>query len=213
MGLENYRRTVSEAKRAAILRAGSEVFLRDGFSRAPVAEIARNADVSTATLYKHFESKEVLFVAVVRDTLANVQDYTDIVAASNDVRDIFLTLAHSYLTIQFEHRSNDLMRIVIGEASSNPALAKEIASFLTQRRSVRLISMLDRLVARGLLRPHDTALGAAFLAGMIKEIFVWPALFDPSFRIPADADETIGAIAELYLARYGAGTDSKGIAG
>ena len=50
LGLEDYRRSVSETKRAAILKAARENFLKGGYSQAAMAEIARDADVSTATL-------------------------------------------------------------------------------------------------------------------------------------------------------------------
>ncbi|WOF74183.1 TetR/AcrR family transcriptional regulator [Parvibaculaceae bacterium PLY_AMNH_Bact1] len=63
-GLEAYRTRVSESKRKSILSAARSVFLLNGFQDAAMAGIARKADVSTATLYKHFKSKERLFDAV-----------------------------------------------------------------------------------------------------------------------------------------------------
>ena len=65
MGLESYRRKVSESKRRSIMQAARAEFQDNGFTHAAMAEIARKADVSTATLYKHFGSKEELFAAVV----------------------------------------------------------------------------------------------------------------------------------------------------
>ncbi len=204
MGLENYRRSVSEAKRTAILSAGRSIFLRDGFSRAAVADIARDADVSTATLYKHFTSKEELFAAVVRDTVMNVADFSELIAADSTLAEIFLRLGRSYLHVQFDLKMNDLMRIVIAEATANPALAQDVTKFMGERRRTRLMAILDTLVERRMLRPHDTHLGALLLAGMIKELFVWPALFDTNYVLPPDTDDKIGAVADIYIARYGA---------
>jgi AcrR family transcriptional regulator len=45
----------------AILRAALEVFAREGFERASVAEVAKRAKVSTGNIYRYFASKEVLF--------------------------------------------------------------------------------------------------------------------------------------------------------
>ncbi|MEP5368439.1 helix-turn-helix domain-containing protein, partial [Parvibaculum sp.] len=61
MGLETHRRRISAQKRSSILGAARKNFLTNGYSGAGMAEIARDADVSTATLYKHFSSKEALF--------------------------------------------------------------------------------------------------------------------------------------------------------
>ncbi|MBL4863790.1 MAG: helix-turn-helix transcriptional regulator, partial [Rhodobiaceae bacterium] len=63
MGLESYRRRVSEQKRRSIMEVARAEFQDCGFTLAAMAEIARKADVSTATLYKHFGSKEELFGA------------------------------------------------------------------------------------------------------------------------------------------------------
>lgn len=203
MGLENYRRSVSEAKRAAILKAGRSVFLRDGFSRAAVADIAHDADVSTATLYKHFSSKEVLFAAVVRDAVTGVQEFAEMISSDASVADVFLSMGRSYLATQFEYGANDLLRIVISEAVANPELAREVMEFTGERRA-RLSSVLAMLVERKLLKPHDTELGAKLLTGMIKELYVWPALFDLDYRLPDNVDEGVRALTDVYLARYGA---------
>ena len=88
MGIEHYRRSVSESKRASILLAGRENFLRNGFSRAAVADIAREADVSTATLYKHFSSKEELFALVVREISTDLGSEFANVSDSRDLRKV-----------------------------------------------------------------------------------------------------------------------------
>lgn len=66
-GLDRHRRKVSEQKRASILAAGFAIVAKHGYERAPMAKIAQLADVSTATLYKHFDSKEALMVALIED--------------------------------------------------------------------------------------------------------------------------------------------------
>ncbi|WP_163507511.1 TetR/AcrR family transcriptional regulator [Fodinicola acaciae] len=55
----------SSVKHEAILRAATRIFLRDGYARASVAAIATGAGVGKETLYKHFASKEGLFLAAV----------------------------------------------------------------------------------------------------------------------------------------------------
>lgn len=204
MGLEDYRRNVSEAKHAAILKAAREVFLRDGFSRAAVAEIARNADVSTATLYKHFASKEDLFAAIVIDAVSRVEDTSDLEGSETSFPDILMKIGRTYLTNQFDYRANDLMRIVIAESTANPHLAAETLRVLTERRRQRIVKVFDRLVERGIMKPNNTDLSAQLIAGMLKELFVWPALFDASFTLPADTDDKLRAIIHIFLARYAA---------
>ena len=54
-------------KRQAILNAATELFVARGYGAVSMDAIARAADVSKATLYAHFESKDRLFARIVSD--------------------------------------------------------------------------------------------------------------------------------------------------
>ncbi|HEY4345607.1 MAG TPA: TetR/AcrR family transcriptional regulator [Parvibaculum sp.] len=211
MGLEHYRRTISESKRVSILKAGRENFLRNGYSRAAVAEIAREADVSTATLYKHFSSKEELFAAVIREAYGDLggefnhatEADTFKVDASTDLRKMFHGMVHQYLTAQFDHGANALLRIVIAEVPTTPKIALDTYEFIIMRRAAGLKKVFDELIVQKRMKPHDTEMGVNFIAGMIKEVFIWPALFDAKVGLPANADDVIYEAIDMYLARYG----------
>ena len=56
-------------KRRAILNAATELFAARGYGAVSMDAIARAADVSKATLYAHFESKDRLFATIVQDRL------------------------------------------------------------------------------------------------------------------------------------------------
>lgn len=56
----------SARTRAAILRAGAEVFAELGFAGASVSKITRRANLTLGALYFHFESKEHLAREIVR---------------------------------------------------------------------------------------------------------------------------------------------------
>lgn len=62
------------AKHEAIVRAARAVFGRDGYARTTTDAIAREAGVSTRTLYKHFGSKERLFSVVLAESATRVAD-------------------------------------------------------------------------------------------------------------------------------------------
>jgi AcrR family transcriptional regulator len=52
------------ATRKRILRAARQVFFRDGFMDTSLDEVASIANIGKGTLYRHFESKAELYVAV-----------------------------------------------------------------------------------------------------------------------------------------------------
>lgn len=59
-----------DVKRQEIRSAARAVFFREGFDKASVARIAREAGVTTNTLYWYFPGKEALFAAVVEELTA-----------------------------------------------------------------------------------------------------------------------------------------------
>jgi AcrR family transcriptional regulator len=64
-------------KREAIINAALTAFLDEGYGGSSVNRIAANAGVSITTLYRHFDSKDDLYVAVIQeacDTLAQSAD-------------------------------------------------------------------------------------------------------------------------------------------
>lgn len=204
MGLATYRKSVSETKRAAILKAARANFLRDGYSRAAMAEIAKEADVSTATLYKHFASKETLFAAVVHEAYTDTESSMFVDTAGKSARAVLRNIAAVYTRQQFDERMNDLLRVVIAEVPSAPQLAAEVYENGVLERYRQFQTMVDGLVARGELVPHDTQSSVRYLAGMVKEFAVWPALFTLGFTRPDDMDAKLDACIDAYLKIYAA---------
>jgi TetR/AcrR family transcriptional regulator, cholesterol catabolism regulator len=64
----------SERSRKRIFDAAVEVFRRDGFADARLADIAKRAELQTASLYYHFDSKEALAEAVVAQGIQRILD-------------------------------------------------------------------------------------------------------------------------------------------
>jgi AcrR family transcriptional regulator len=59
--------------RQALIRAGAEVFAEEGFARASLTTISRQAGVSNGALHFHFENKQALTQAIVAQALEVVR--------------------------------------------------------------------------------------------------------------------------------------------
>ncbi len=202
--LETYRNAVIRTKRAAILRAARAQFLRNGFSHTGMTDIAYDADVSTATLYKHFRSKDILFAEIVEDAsnmfkFAISQPEGDEASLTDSLCEAAKAGLQSYLASELQ----PLMRVVIAEVPFAPELARTTYARITHHWYGEAIRTLNGLVSTGMLKPHDTKRSAGFLIGMIKETFLWESLFRADYVSPADEDgRRMRAIIELFLNRY-----------
>ncbi|MDG4870194.1 helix-turn-helix domain containing protein, partial [Guyparkeria sp. 1SP6A2] len=56
---------VTEQKRLALIEAAKEEFTAYGFNAANMDRVCEKAATSKRTLYRHFESKELLFTAAI----------------------------------------------------------------------------------------------------------------------------------------------------
>ncbi len=206
-GLLHYRRSVTERKRADVVRAARKVFMTEGFGKAAVSDIARQADVSTATLYKYFDSKEHLFDEVVRDACVAVEEDTEqIIDGCAEAMFAFLKdtiLWHS------SQNASDLFRIARAEVPESAEFARNFLERQLQYRHAELRRLLDTLVERGDLAPHDTDIGASQINGMVKEALIWPGIYKVAQELPADADEIIREAVKTYLARFARQAPSK----
>ena len=71
---DNPKAALMDRKRAVIVGAAMEAFLDAGYAEASVNQIAADAGVSIKTLYRHFESKDDLFSAVMQAACGNIGD-------------------------------------------------------------------------------------------------------------------------------------------
>lgn len=65
--MKQAKELVMRKREERIVSVAKEHFLKRGFEKAAVLEIAKECEVAVGTVYKHFESKENLFLAVINE--------------------------------------------------------------------------------------------------------------------------------------------------
>jgi AcrR family transcriptional regulator len=72
-------------RREQLIEVATKLFAKTGYDATTTADIAKAAGVTEPILYRHFESKQELFVAIVRDVSeTTVQAWNDLTAGVND---------------------------------------------------------------------------------------------------------------------------------
>ena len=126
-----------------ILDAAREEFGERGFGDSSIVGITQRAGVALGTFYTYFDSKEVLFQALVRDMSAQVRDHVaPVLRQSADTLEGERAALESFLWFAREHR--DVYRI-IDEAEFVDARAyREHYETTATRIAARLVAGRDR---------------------------------------------------------------------
>jgi AcrR family transcriptional regulator len=179
----------SARKRAAILDAATDVFLKGGYLGTNVDAIASRSGVSKQTVYKHFGSKEALFIEIVVSMTSEagdlVLDGTPEPMDPARLGEYLRAYADRQLSVVLTPRMMQLRRLVIGEVSRFPDLAKVLYERGPGRALANLTALFERLAARGLLTLDDPALAASH--------FNWVIMADPLNRAMLLGDTAIPA--------------------
>ncbi len=122
------------AKRQQILDAASLIFIRDGYHKARVDEIAAVAGVGKGTVYEYFESKAALFQDMLEAKYA--KNYTRIVLQleqdSVSLREGMYRMVKNYIVVCEENR--DLTFLVMKEV---PFMGEDMKQWFMERQQER----------------------------------------------------------------------------
>ncbi len=198
--------TRTERKRSLILLAAKDIFAREGYSQAGMEQIARDAGVSTATLYAHFPSKAELFRVVVEATIDDhavaVRRSTLVEGAPRERLEAFATV---YAAFYCDATSRALFRMVTAEHRRFPGIARHFRERGRAELGSVAVALVRDLAARCELRVEKPSRAAGQLQGMIEHATLMLGLIEGDEVQPSRSPAEIAADAvETFLARYGA---------
>jgi len=198
----------SDLKRAAILEAATEVFLRDGYLGANMDSVAARASVSKQTVYNHFTSKQALFAEIVTTMCLAAGDavFGEMPEfCGGDIGEYLIDYGYRQLVTVMTPRVMQLRRLVIGEANRFPELGK--AFFETgPKRAIGVIGrLLEGAACQGLLTIDDPAAAASVFNWLVMSTPLNRAMFLGDAAIPSQRE--LRRFAEdgvrVFLAAYG----------
>lgn len=150
------------AKRRQIREGAERVFTAAGFEAASMSDIARAADVSKATLYVYFSSKEQLFADICAERRdRNISDLIALLDRSRPVEDVLFAVGTEGVRRLIAPQVFASHRIVIGVAERMPEIGRELYKAGSQRLGEELAAFLAHHVAAGRLDIADEKLASA----------------------------------------------------
>lgn len=200
----------SAQKRRDIIRASTEVFLQKGYLGANMDEIATRAGVSKQTVYSNFPSKEALFVEMVSNVSNHASDQVHNerphLADDEGIVEYLEEYALRQLSIVLTPRVMQLRRLVIGEVTRFPELARALFEGGPKRAMAALAALFEQLTERGLLKIDDPAVAASQFNWLIMGAPLNQAMLlgDEAIPKPAELRRHVAASVRMFMAAYAA---------
>ncbi len=191
-------------KRQAIEKAAARVFLRDGYAGASMDTIAREAGVSKATLYSHFDSKEDLFGAIARDRCRQMAvDFAASEAAGFGPDQILRAIGLRFLKMMLTKDMLALYRILASEGARFPALGRAIYASGPGPSCTELADYLAEQTAKGWFTIPDAQVAAdQFYGALLGGIHFRHVLGVEKFAAPRDIEARVDTAVNGFLTVY-----------
>jgi AcrR family transcriptional regulator len=196
------------AKRQVIAKAATAVFLRDGYAAASMDEVSAVAGVSKQTVYKHFGSKEHLFLAVIQQAINGVLDEFLAVLASSfpgsdDLEGDLVRLARILLTRVLDPQLMAVRRLVIAEVGRFPQLGRAWYESGPGALAEALADSLHRLAERGELVIDDPIAAASDFNWLVVSKPQNIMLFGAADTFtPAELEKFVTSAVKVFLTGY-----------
>jgi AcrR family transcriptional regulator len=151
---DNPKAALMARKRAAIVDAARQLFLKSGYAQTSMDRVAEKAGVSIATVYRHFKCTDVLFSAVMRMACEALSPWLLASGADAESASVFpwftkpprkaLMLAGiDYLARVFDAQQMDLYRVVTRDACNFPELGRRYRGEAVERRNHLFVEYLN----------------------------------------------------------------------
>ncbi len=181
------------------------IFLRDGFERASVDDIAREAGVSKATLYSYFPDKRLLFMEIAKaECRRQAYEAEALIDDTAPVADVLRMAAERFVSFMMSDFGMRMFRVAVAESENFPALAHDFYHSGPLLIRERLALYLGCAVDRGELAIDDIDLAADQFAQLCKANIQDRSIFGAGpCCSPGDLTRTVEGAVTMFMARYG----------
>lgn len=156
--------TVETDTETKILKAALHLFAQRGYSGTTTRDLAQSAGVAEGTLFRHFENKKAILVAVA--TQGWVEILTDLLtelSAMASYKAIGQVMQRRMLNLR---KNSDLMRVCFMEAQFHPELREQIQTEVIGKMIDVAEAFFQTAMDQGIYRPMNPRMVARVFLGM-----------------------------------------------
>ncbi len=187
-----------------IIEAAEQLFLSHGYGAVSMDQVSRTANVSKATLYAYFPSKDALFATIVRNKGFDNPFTEDLFP--NDVTDLRAALeeiGNRMLHFMLRERTLSIYRVALAEAARFPELG--IAFYDNGPRSMfdRFAIWIEHLRELNFVQTTDSHLATEQFCALVRSgVFLRRSLAVPPAASEEEIISTVTAAVDTWLRAY-----------
>jgi len=192
-------RVSAPERRQLIIQAALTLFSQKGFRGTTTREIAREAGVSEATIFKHFATKETLYSAII-DAKARAEEVlaaASQAAAARDDAGVLTAVATTILSRV--EKDPAFMRLLLYSALEGHALSEMFFSNQVRRTHLFLADYIASRIQEGAFRSVDPLLAARGFIGTVIHYLLIHELFGVPRPAHIGSGEVIALYADIFL--------------
>ncbi len=204
-------RRPSPERRDQILREAARCFGTRGFRGTTTRDIAAAVGITEAALYRHYPSKEAIYVALLDERMAapEVISALEPFARASDDRQVFERLALAIL--RSVEADPSLLRLLLYSALEGHGLARPFYEARMRRLREFLTRYITRRARDGAFRGHDPVLAARAFVGMIVDHLIIRQVFDQRDAYPQTPERAAATYTSIFLDGMRAGAAAAGV--
>jgi AcrR family transcriptional regulator len=195
---------IEDPRRTALVRQARLHFITEGYVGTRMEPIAREAGVSTATLYAMFENKAALFAAVIEEAAGDfAAKMSSVQACTGTPKERLQGLLAGYADFLSDAFVQAIFRLVITERSRFEAAAIDFFEKAKMDFGGPLITALKEMEASGELKLDKASWAAGQLMGMVEHpVFFVPMITGGEIRAERAPTEIAADAVQTFLSRY-----------
>src|SRR3954452_24443946 len=156
-------------KTEAILDAAGQLFREQGYGAVSMDQIAREAGVSKATVYAHFESKDRLFTAMIHNGCrVYAEGIMPALTEMEDVREALTQICREIERFLLAPKTLGIYRVIIAEGPRFPELVHAFIEAGPLPFRKMLAEFFEAANRRGTLKVPNPSLAAHQLVWLVR---------------------------------------------
>jgi AcrR family transcriptional regulator len=191
--------TTRDIKRQDILKAAMELFAKNGFRGTTTRDLASQADVNEAIIFRYFTNKTELYRAILEEKVHQGDNHykeVEEMATTSDIQTFLEFIGHRFL--ERHEQDSTFMRLLLFSALEGHELVDMFLAAMAVRDP--MVNYVQRQMDEGKFRRMDPYLAARAFLGMFVGHVQMQEIFGQKKTREFDRSEVVRTFVSIYLA-------------